>query len=220
MSTSLVYRNSFTYELVMRLLYRRHYLARFEAVAQLIPAEASVLDLCCGPGTLFDRHLRAKGVRYTGLDCNPGFIARIKRLGGEGQGAVCDVGRLESFPQSDYVIMQASLYHFLPDVESLLNRMEQAARRAVIVAEPIRNLATGSNRWLATLASRQTNAGLGSQPTRFTEAMLDHLFASRTAHPFRSFLIPGGREKVYVVEVGRDEPGSASWNINPASPSQ
>ncbi|SIO42885.1 Methionine biosynthesis protein MetW [Singulisphaera sp. GP187] len=202
MNASLVYRNSFTYELVIRILYGRHHRARSQAIAQLIPPESSVLDLCCGPGILFARHLRTKRVHYTGLDYNARFITRVKRLGGEGQ--VCDISRLESFPQFDYVIMQASLYHFLPDVGPLLTRMERAARRAVIVAEPIRNLATGSNRWLATLAQRQTNAGLGSQPTRFTEAMLDDLFASRTAHPFRSFLIPGGREKVYVIDVGRN----------------
>lgn len=208
MTASLVYRNSFTYGLVMRALYGRHYLARSRAIADLIPPESSVLDLCCGPGILFDRHLRAKRVRYTGLDYNPRFIARVQRLGGEGQ--VCNVGILESFPQADFVLIQASLYHFLPDANPLLTRMEQAAHRAVIVAEPIRNLATGANRWLATLAQRQTNAGLGSQPTRFTEAMLDDFFASRTSHPFQSFLIPGGREKVYIIDVGRSKPGYVS----------
>lgn len=219
MSASLVYRNAFLYELIMRGLYGRHYLARFQAIAQLIPPAASVLDLCCGPGTLYTRHLRAKQVQYTGLDYNARFIARINRLGAAGhgqgqgqgqglaQGQVCDIARLDSFPPADYIIMQASLYHFLPDVRPLLTRMEHAARRAVIVAEPIRNLATGSNRWLATLAQRQTNAGLGAPPTRFTEAMLDDLFNTRTAHPVRSFLIPGGREKIYEIAVERSNPG-------------
>ena len=45
----LVYRSAAVYEAVMRLLYGRHYVARQRAVADLIPAGASLLELCCGP---------------------------------------------------------------------------------------------------------------------------------------------------------------------------
>jgi SAM-dependent methyltransferase len=84
MARSWVYCNGQVYELVMLGLYGRHYGARYRAVADLIPDGASVLDLCCGPGVLFDRHLRARSVDYTGIDVNPRFIARVNRRGGRG----------------------------------------------------------------------------------------------------------------------------------------
>jgi SAM-dependent methyltransferase len=197
-SASLVYRSAGVYELAMRVLYGPHYRARYRAVAELIPRGASVLDLCCGPGFLYERHLRCKGVEYTGLDINPRFIARVKRCGGVGRGV--DLREDRPLPQADYVIMQASLYHFLPEAGLIVSRMREAARKRVVIAEPIRNWATSRNRFLATLARRQTDPGLGTYPRRFTEPLLDALFSALSVEPRRSFLIPGGREKVYLFD--------------------
>ena len=81
MSTSLVYRSALGYELLMRALYGRHYAARMRAVAEQVPPGASVLELCCGPGTLYLRHLRSRAGGYIGVDVNPGFVARLKARG-------------------------------------------------------------------------------------------------------------------------------------------
>jgi SAM-dependent methyltransferase len=201
LATSLIYQHSWIYELAMFALYGRHYRARYRAVAELVPAGASVLDLCCGPATLYHRHLRAKGVNYTGLDINPRFIRHLVRGGGHGM--VWDVHGPEALPQADYVLMHASLYHFLPDPGPVVERMLRAARQQVIVAEPVRNLATGSSRWLALLARRHTDPGSGTAGGRFTEATLEAFFARYANRVLRSFPIPGGREKVYVLAGGR-----------------
>jgi SAM-dependent methyltransferase len=207
-SASLVYRSAGVYELVMLGLYGRHYPARQRAVADLVPPGASVLDLCCGPGTLFDRHLRRKGVVYTGLDVNPRFVARVVRHGG--RGLVRDLHPGGPLPEADYVIMQASLYHFLPDPLPLLARMREAARWCVVVAEPVRNLADGRVPVLAALARRHTDAGRGPRPLRFSEARLDALIAASAMPVLRSFFIPGGREKVYVLDARRGPDGGDS----------
>ncbi len=199
MSSSLVYRNTWIYELIMRALYGRHYSARYRALAELIPEGSSVLDLCCGPGVLFDRYLRQKGVSYTGLDVNRGFIERINRRGG--RGLIWDLHGDAPLPTADVVVMQASLYHFLPDPGPLVDRMIAAAGRLVIIAEPVRNLADSRIPLLAMIARRQTNPGLGEPALRFTEASLDQFLESRSPPPGHRFLIPGGREKVYVFEV-------------------
>src|SRR5258705_7630934 len=112
MATSLIYRNASVYELAMLLLYGRHYPSRYRAIADLIPAGSSVLDLCCGPALLHRRYLKHKSVQYTGLDINKVFIDRLNRQGGCGR--ICDLRSEEPLPSADYVIMQASLYHFLP----------------------------------------------------------------------------------------------------------
>jgi SAM-dependent methyltransferase len=197
MPTSLVYRNPLIYDAVMLALYGRHASARYRVIADLVPESTSVLELCCGPATLYRRHLRARGVRYTGIDINPRFVARVNAQGGVGQ--AWDLQSDTPLPQADYVIMQASLYHFLPDPGPVMDRMLAAAGRQVIVAEPIRNLADSRVPILSWLARRQTNAGTGQQAHRFNEGTLDAFFSRHATRVVRSFLIPGGREKVYVL---------------------
>ena len=199
MATSLIYRSASMYELAMLLLYGRHYASRYRAISELIPAGSSVLDLCCGPALLYHRYLRAKSVQYTGLDINTKFIEQLIRRGVSG--LVWDLRSDEPLPPADYVIMQASLYHFLPDASHVVNRMLQAARERVIIAEPVRNLATSDSRLLSLLGRVFTNAGSGEQRLRFTEATLADFFSAYASRVVESFPIAGGREKVYVLDA-------------------
>jgi trans-aconitate methyltransferase len=201
-ATSLIYRSGLGYELVMMALYRRHYSARYQAIADLIPQQAEVLELCCGPGILYQRYLRRKNVRYRGLDMNEKFVEQLMRHGVASER--WDLRRNHALPRADYVIMQASLYHFLPNAGGMLDRMFEAARKAVIVAEPIRNLACSRLPWMADLARKLTDPGSGAQENRFVEKSLDEL-AQRYGGPRQAFLTPGGREKVYVFEKDRHD---------------
>lgn len=199
MATSLIYKSAPVYELAMLLLYGRHYTSRYRAIAELIPTGSSVLDLCCGPALLYHRYLRAKTVQYTGLDINANFIARLIRRGGSGQ--VWDLRSDEALPPADYVIMQASLYHFLQDASEVVDRMLQAARKRVIIAEPIRNFATSDSRVLSLLGRLFTNPGVGEHSLRFTEASLADFFSAYASRVVESFSIAGGREQVYVLNA-------------------
>jgi SAM-dependent methyltransferase len=194
--TSLVYQSATLYDLVMRLLYGWHHADRDRAIAALIHDGASVVDLCCGPGFLYERHLRRKGVDYLGLDINPRFIRRVARLGARAQ--VRDLRRDEPLPEADFIVMQASLYQFLPDVAPVLARMRAAARHSVIVAEPIRNLATGRVPLVSALARRMADPGLGRCARRFDERSLEAAL-SNPALRTHTALIPGGREQVHVL---------------------
>ena len=183
----------------MLILYGRHYFTRYRVLADLIPPHAKVLDLCCGPGILYQRYLRNKGITYKGLDINERFIKRVNKLGG--QGLVWDLRENQPLPRADYVIMQASLYHFLPDPTAIMERMLNAAARGVIIAEPIRNLSGGKTAFLGSLAKRLTDPGTGEQHMRFTEQTLDRFFARYSSHTVTTFLVPGGREKVYFLDL-------------------
>jgi SAM-dependent methyltransferase len=196
-ATSLIYKSASLYELAMVLLYGRHYASRYRAIAELIPSGSSVLDLCCGPALLYHRYLRAKTIRYTGLDLNAKFIDQLIRRGGSGR--VWDLRSEEPLPTADYLIMQASLYHFLPDASPIVNRMLQAAQKGVIISEPIRNLATSNSRLLSLLSRLFTNPGSGDQLLRFNETSLADFFSNYSSHIVRCFPIAGGREQVYVL---------------------
>lgn len=197
MATSLIYRSSSLYELAMLLLYGRHYGSRYRAIADLIANGCTVVDLCCGPAHLYHRYLRAKSVQYTGLDVNARFIRALIRKGGRGQ--VWDLRSDRSLPTADYLIMQSSLYHFLPDPKPIVDRMLEAARKQVIIAEPIRNLTNSDSRALSLLGRVFTSTAAGQHLERFTEETLDRFFSNYHSRVNRSMTIAGGREKVYVL---------------------
>jgi SAM-dependent methyltransferase len=198
MTTSLIYRSALGYELTMRLLYGRHYPARLRAVAAEVPAGASVLELCCGPGTLYERYLRGRVRAYTGVDINPRFVRVLRKRGVDARRAdlAVDPGPL---PEADVVVMQASLYHFLPNPVHLLERMVDAAHDRVVVSEPVRNLASSRTPLLAAIGRRMADPGTGEGRLRFTESSLDALMVRYQERVLRSYTIPGGREKVYVL---------------------
>jgi SAM-dependent methyltransferase len=192
----LAYLGPLGYELVMLALYGTHYWGRYRAVADLVPHGAEVLDLCCGPGVLYRRYLRRREVRYIGWDLNRRFVTRLTSCGGHGR--VCDVLGVPALPQADVVVMQGSLYHFLPDARPVLVKMLRAARLRVIVAEPVRNWATSRIPLAGRIARAATR--VGDRGLRFTEQSLDDLFATYRDRVEQAFLIPGGRDKVYVLE--------------------
>jgi len=203
MTGSFIYSNASVYEAVMRGLYGRGYRDRFRSIAELIAEHSSVLDVCCGPATLFRRYLKAKSVCYTGLDINRHFVERLSTEGATG--LIWNLNEARPLPRAEYVIMQASLYHFLPNASIVIERMIAAAERQVLIAEPIRNLTDSRVSLLAFLARKLTNPGTGDQPNRFNEARLDALMERyRTpSHNVRSRLIAGGREKLYILELKR-----------------
>jgi SAM-dependent methyltransferase len=180
-----------------------------EVVSDQIQDGASVLELCCGPGTLYRRYLRGRVSSYVGLDLNEGFVARLR-----GQGV--DARQLDlsatakPLPSADIVIMQASLYHFLPDAGGVVDRMLAAARDRVIVSEPIRNLASSGLPGIGLLGRRAANPGAGGHAQRFNEKTLDKLMARYAERVLAAFPIPGGREKVYVLDAVSTSPSHAS----------
>lgn len=209
MSTSLVYRSAAGYELSMRALYGRHYAARMRAVAEQVPPGASVLELCCGPGTLYLRHLRGRSGGYIGIDVNPGFVARLCARGVDARVLDLAAGE-EPLPRADAVILQASLYHFLPRPERIIDRMLAAAREVVIVSEPVRNLASSQNPVVARVGRRAADPGVGGHAQRFNEESLAALMERYRERVLRSFAIPGGRERVYVLAVLPDRSETAA----------
>ncbi len=199
MTPSIIYRSSRGYELLMRALYGRHYEDRMRIVAEQVPNRASVLELCCGPGTLYGRYLRHRASSYIGLDVNAGFVERLRRQGVDVR-LVDLAGSDQPLPHADVALIQASLYHFLPDAGRIVDRMIAAAGERVIVSEPIRNLASSDTPVIGLLGRRAADPGVGGHEQRFNEATLDELMAGYGSRVRAAFPIPGGREKVYVLD--------------------
>ena len=167
-----IYWTGHGYDLMMRVLYAGEYRATYAAVAERIAAGASVVDLCCGTARLYQDHLRQRGCDYLGLDFNGDFIMHARRRGVR----VRWFNLLaEPIPAADYVVMCSSLYHFGDDADALVDKMRRAARRGVILSEPVRNLADAPI--IGGLVAALTNPGVGSYASRFDLASFTALAA-------------------------------------------
>jgi SAM-dependent methyltransferase len=193
---SLIYRSALGYGLAMRVLYGRYYGARDAAVAAHVADGASVLELCCGPARLYRNELRGRIGCYIAIDSNAGFVDRLRLRGVDARQA--DVATAD-LPVADIVLMQAGLYHFLPDAEGMVRRMLAAARERVVISEPVRNLAQSRVAIVARLASVGAATAGGAQAQRFDEASLEALMKRFGDAVVASQPAPGGRERVYVL---------------------
>lgn len=192
-----VYWHPYLYHVAMRLLYGRHYRARYAEIARRIKAGASVVDLCCGDCRLYTQELAGRAGSYLGLDFNAGFVHRARKRGIPV--ALWDC-RHDPIPAADVVVLQGSLYQFMPDQAGMIERMIKAARQAVIVTEPIRNLSTSPNPLVAWVARRAGNPGSHPAPARFSESNLRDLF---NRFPLRECVVlAGGRELLGVFDPG------------------
>jgi hypothetical protein len=181
----------------MRVLYHGHFEERYRQIADQIPEGSSVVDLCAGDSLLYLRHLRHRGVRYIGLDISPRLVRWAQRHGVDAREFNL---RRDPIPPADLILIQASLYQFLPDAAGIVRRMLSAARRSVIVSEPVHNLSSSSNRLVAGISRRLTTPddAEGYTGERFDREGLMTLLRS-TGTIERSFPIAGGRELMVIL---------------------
>ena len=191
-----IYWNASVYDRLMRLLFGQAHERTYVDVARQIPDGAAVVELCCGTGRLFRDQLRARNCRYLGLDFNGSFVLRARRLGVPTRffNVLSD-----PIPTVEYVVMVSSLYHFRRRAAEVLDRMQTAATRAVIISEPVHNLSQHAS-LLGGIASRLTNPGVGEYRERFN---LSDLQALAAAHGATEFLHGEGERNAIVVFPGK-----------------
>jgi hypothetical protein len=168
MSSSIIYRSIVIYRLVMELLYRGRYRARFSPVIELISeTDHRVLELCFGD-IIVAEACRKKGVGWIGLDVSPAFVAHAVERGYDAKKA--DLLTSDPLPPCDLCVVMGSLYHFESCLGELFTRIKQSSRRFVF-SEPILNWTSGGGiqRFLALAL---THAGNRTQPFRFTQTTL------------------------------------------------
>ena len=185
----------------MRLLYGGTYRERLLAVADHIPHGSSVTELCAGFGDLYMQALRLKEVDYTGYDLNARFVKFGKKRGLNLILADINAAKLGL---SDYVIIQSSLYQFIPYHKQLIDRALTLARKQVIVTEPVRNLSDSSIALVAWIAKRSANPGTGHKSARFNLESAQSFFHSNYDDLIvKECLIAGNQELLVVLKAGQ-----------------
>jgi hypothetical protein len=174
----------------MNLLYRGRYRARFRRVLERIgPDVGSVCELCFGD-TFIAEACRDRCIRWTGVDVNPSFCDRARRLGFpviEGDLMSVDL------PNADVYLMVSALYHFHDDAPDLFDAIFRRTRR-LIVFEPVRNLSS-SRGLLGGVARTATDPGTGPVSFRYDESSLLELAHDLERRRGLAFdAVPSGRD--------------------------
>ncbi len=161
-----IYWNAKGYDLVMRLLQGERRFKELGRVAELIEPGSSVVDLCCGTAKLYRDHLRHLSVDYMGLDANGHFIRFLKEIGINGR--LFNVLEEVAVPAADYITMCSSFYHFRNEEAVVLSKMIAAARKAVVISEPVRNLSQLRFEPLGRFFNWLTRPGVGTSEFRYS----------------------------------------------------
>jgi trans-aconitate methyltransferase len=191
---SLVYWHPYIYTQLIKILYGKNFEARYSAIADLIPNNSTVIEACPGDGYLFEHYLKQKHVKYIGLDVNPDFVRTAKRK--HIPFAIHDL-YTEDIPRADYIVIQASLYQFMPEEHRIIKKLLSAMDHTLIISETVRNLSDSKNVIVSLLAKYAANPGKGHALKRFNKDTLLECFSKYPE--FKEIKeINGGRELIGI----------------------
>lgn len=192
---SIIYWHPAIYTLVMKLLYKEKFYERYRTVADLIPEGADIIDVCCGDCYIYFNFLQNKHVTYRGLDMNRTFIHAARKKGVRAEQFDLMKDRL---PRSDYILMQASLYHFIPYQDLVMQKILDAALTRAIISEPIINLSSSENMLIRSISKALTRAGSHHSNERLNRETLMTLFERFRVTSVHE--MNGGREIIGVFD--------------------
>jgi hypothetical protein len=177
-------------------MYGQYYLKRYSHLASIIPSNVSVTDLCCGDSSLYHYALKGKN-RYTGMDINPLYNVNDQN---------CKIIKADilkdPIPISDYVIIQGSLYQFIPNHKEIINKMLDSARYKVIISEPVINLVNSKNKIISTIAKYSANPSTGNKKFRFTKSLLNKFFRKNYKDLIENTsFAAGGRDMLFILRA-------------------
>lgn len=191
-----VYWHPLLYKTIMQFLYGSSFEERYKAIAALIPDGALVTEVCAGDAYLYKNYLQKKNVVYLGLDINSVFLKHAQQSNIPFK--LFDL-RKDLIAKSDFVIIHASLYQFIPEEDRIMQKLLDAANKVLIISEPIRNLSDSSNSIIRFLAKKSANPGKAHTTQRFNEKAFRG-FCSKYPSLSSLFSIKGNREMIAVFK--------------------
>ena len=142
-NVSLLYKSHTIYSVLIKILYGKYFLNRYRDLRSYIPIGDTVLDVCSGDCNLY--HFAIKGRnQYTGVDIN---ISKLKKNKNVNQKQLDIIN--DPIPKADIIILQGSLYQFLPNQKLVIDKLLFNAKKKVIISEPIINIANSENIFIA-----------------------------------------------------------------------
>lgn len=191
------YASPLIYDALIWFLYSGRPRRRFRSVIEEIPVGSSVVDLCAGT-SMFHDELQYKRVEYTAVDVNPSFV---RAFGRKGIRALCIDIRKGNLPRADILVMNSSLYHFIPNVDKVLGEMLAAARRKVIILEAVESFSNSRFSPLERFAKNVITVDGIVPEFHFTAQSFRHSMEA-ISRSVRFDSVGGGRDMLAVFNCG------------------
>ena len=193
---SILYWHPNIYNFLVRLMYKTSFNERYTTINNLITDNSSVVDVCCGDSYLYS-YLKNKNINYLGLDFNPTFINISKRKGIKAR--LFNIYE-DPIPHADYIIIQTSLYQFIPNHDQILKKLYQAADKYLIITETMKSYGGSKNKFFSKIGKYLNNPGDGIKENRFSLITF-----KKAMEPFQEkieneFFIKGNIDYVVVIK--------------------
>lgn len=185
------------YHTAMKWSYGGKFLRRYEALAGHIPENSELLELCMGDAWLYRHYLAGKNIGYRCADVNPVFVKAALEMGLPAQllNMITD-----PIPAADHILLQGSLYHFIPHEQQMIGRLLEACRKSLIISESTENLSNAANPLKAKLGEYLSKAKAGQSKQKFTPGTLRQAFRPFDAHIAVWEALPENRETIIVLK--------------------
>jgi hypothetical protein len=168
-----IYWHPFFYTAAIRLSYGSKFKTRYSALNKYIPHGCHLLELCMGDAFFYRAYLRKKDVVYSCADINPVFVNIARK-----NGIKCSILNIteDEIPRADYILMQGSLYHFIPDEAGMIRKLLNACNERLIISENVENLSNSSSGLISWIGKALSKAKAGQSKIKFTRQHLKSTF--------------------------------------------
>lgn len=185
MAKSIIYWHPWIYRLVMMLIYGKEYSRRYLVIAKEVDG-MEVLDICCG-----DCRLSNYVKRYRGVDFNDKFVKCARKKGLDAM--KMDITK-DHIPKSECIVMQDSLYQFIPNHEKIIKKLLKRSKK-VVIAEAGITFGQSKNPIISAIAKKLTSTSR-QHKERFTKGELYKLYRKFNAKK----IIDTGKDLTAVFE--------------------
>ena len=170
-----VYWHPKLYAFTMRMLYGSFYESRYAHLQKLVPDGCQLLELCMGDLYFYENYLRKKNIQYSCTDVNPVFVkaAKAKNINARLSDMLKD-----EIPESDYILIQGSLYHSIPEQAAFIRKLLNSCNKQLIISENTKNVSNSGNGLISSLAAFFSKAKAGQSRIKFSKDMLKETFSS------------------------------------------
>ena len=193
---SMLYWHPYSYKFLVRLMYKKHYGELYETINDLIAENSSVVDVCCGDSYL-QSFFENKNIEYLGLDFNPTFINFSSKRGINAK--LFNIYK-DDIPQADYIVIQTSLYQFIPNHDQILQKLYQAADKYLIITETLKSLGGSGNKFVSSIGRFLNNPGDGVKAERFVMPTFKKAMEPFQKNIENEFFINGGLDYLVVIK--------------------
>jgi len=145
----------------------------------------------------YENYLRNKSIDYSCADINGVFVNAALKKGIKAM--QLDILR-DEIPRSEYILIQGSLYHSIPNQKELIRKLMSSTGKQLIISENTSNISNSSSSFKSWLGAVFSKAKSGQSKIKFTKETLKETFNDLEKNSFLWIESPDNLEVIIVLQ--------------------